>query len=247
MTEEDSWRNFPIIPFFNGNVKLGIFLGLPALTAMIIPNEIVFDALAGAAVIASIPLDRKFLKEDVGPNDKFFGKPITPKLVTQVSYATSCLLSYGVFGGNYLVSSVFTLACYLGFMGAYRMITQFLPPEKITVPQIMAAGTALGSIIPYIFTDLSDVATGAPDLTHFTLPIYVAGTYFIGSQVFKLFKDASKRIAIDPEAEQIDKHTTKFLVVYKWINITAYLIYLSLIWIAESMKEKGPGNGKKES
>ena len=255
---DQAWKIFPYIPFFSGNTKLGLFIGIPALAGYLVPNEIIFDVIAATATLATIPLDKKFLSMNPhNPPEKLYGRELTPKFMSHVCYGISCLLSFGLLGQNYLLSTGFTLAGYLAFMGVYRLSTQFLPPESLTKSKVTLMGSALSSALLYAFTDLSDITDGPiMDLTQIMLPVYLGYSYLAGTQIMKVHDDSARAMTVEPiaipdpeadrlegvmnqlEAWKMDHYITRFLIVYKWINIGAYLILLSVIGVSKSFGVK---------
>ncbi len=268
---DQAWKQFPFIPFFQANTKLGLLLGIPALAGLLIPHELAFDAIAITAALATVPIDRKFLTQNPDrPPEKVYGKPLTTKLVSQASYAVSCLVSFGLFGEYYLYSSLFTLAGYFAFMGAYRAATQFLPPETFDTQKMLLLGSAASTAVMTLFTDLSDIAPPPiMDLTGIMPPVYFLYSYFAGNQILKVYKEVSARMMANApdmklmesenreegilgqlEIWKIDHYMTKFLVVYKWMNIGAYLIMLIVIALAKQygIRDRNAAeDGKKHS
>lgn len=248
------WRQFPLIPFYSSNTKLGLFLGIPALAGYLIPHEAIFDVAATALALATIPTDRKFYTMNPhAPPPKVYGRELTSKLVSQSAYALSCLLSFGLFGEMYFVSSIYMVAGYLIFMGTYRFATEFIPPEKLTKSQLVALGSLVSSTLLYAVTDLSDIAEGPlVDLSMLMPFVYLPYSYFFGKKFIDIFEDASRAMnaqSIDPnvlegedklqrvlkqlDSWKLEHHLTKFLIVYKWGNIGAYLILLITIALGQ--------------
>lgn len=259
-TEE--WKNFPFIPFLSANTKLGLFLGIPALAGYLIPHEPIFDVAGAALALATIPTDKKYFNMNpFAPPEKMYGRELTSKLISQSAYAVSCLLSFGALGENYLISSLFTVAGYLAFMGAYRLATQFIPPENLTKSQLIMYGSLLSSAVLYTFTDLSDIADyPVMDFTRLMVPVYLGFSYLAGTKIVNVFNDASKAMyakPVDPrnlEGDQmqgvfneldswkIEYHMTRFLVLYKWINISAYIIFLCVIALGKTFGVTPPSD-----
>ena len=268
---DQAWKQFPFIPFFQANTKLGLLLGIPALAGYVIPHDIAFDAIAISAALATASFDRKFMTQDPDrAPEKLYGQPVTTKLVSQASYAVSCLVSFGLFGEYYLISSVFTLAGYFAFMGAYRVATQFIPPETLDTQKMLLLGSAASTAVMTLFTDLSDIVPPPiMDLTGLMPPVYFLYSYFAGNQILNVYKEVSARMAANQpdmsimegenreagilgqlEIWKIDHYMTKFLVVYKWMNIGAYLILLIVIALAKQygIKDRNAAeDGKKHS
>jgi len=249
----EAWKQFPFIPFFQANTKLGLLLGIPALAGYLVPHEIAFDVLAITAAAATVPIDQKFMTMNPdAPPAQVYGKPLTTKFVSYASYGVSCLVSFGLFGEYYLYSSIFTLTGYLAFMGAYRLATQFIPPETLDAQKTVLLGSLASTTVLSLLTDLSDIAPPPiMDLTNLMPPVYFLYSYFAGMQFLKVYKDVSTRMAVHQpdlkimegdnqmqgilsqlEIWKIDHYMTKFLITYKWINIGAYLILLAAIAIA---------------
>lgn len=257
-SSSQEWRNFPFIPFLSANTKLGLFLGIPAIAGYLIPHEPIFDVAGAALALATIPADKKYFSMNpYGPPEKLYGRELTSKLVSQSAYAISCLLSFGALGENYLISSLFTVFGYLAFMGAYRLATQFIPPENLTKSQLIAYGSILSSAVMYTFTDLSDIADfPVMDLTRFMIPVYLGCTYLAGTKIVNVFEDATRAMMAQPvdpknlegdrmqgvlnelDSWKIEYHMTRFLILYKWINISAYIIFLCVIALGKAFGVK---------